>query len=260
MKISDIALSSRAQAYFNRIGFEFDRGMSEKDFFNKLQYAHVTSVPYENLDILNHVPLKLDPDSLYEKIVVNRRGGYCFELNGIFGWLLKDLGFEVHDYFGRYLRGEEGIPMRRHRVLKVVGGESMYICDVGIANLAPRYPLEFVIGEVQEQFGESYRIEKEPFLGNVVYIKYNSDKWERFYAFTEEEQLDIDYVYPSYYLENSPDSAFNVKEMVSIKTANGRKVIDGKMFRVYDGKQMDIPVASPEMMRDLLEIHYGIKL
>ena len=64
----------------------------------------------------------------------------------------------------------------------------------------------------------------------------------------------------SYYRENSPDAIFNVKEMVSIKTANGRKVIDGKMFRVYDEKQMDIPVASPEMMRDLLEIHYGIKL
>ncbi|MBE6688798.1 MAG: arylamine N-acetyltransferase [Ruminococcaceae bacterium] len=260
MKISDIIPSARAQAYFNRIGFNFDRNMSEKDFFNGLQYAHVTTVPYENLDILNHIPLKLDPDSLYEKIVVNRRGGYCFELNGLFGWLLKDLGFEVHDYFGRYLRGESDTPMRRHRVLKVVGEENTYICDVGIANLAPRHPLLFTYGEIQEQFGESYRIENEPFFGNVVYLKHNSDKWERFFSFTEEEQLDKDYVYASYYLENAPDSIFNVKEMVAIKTPNGRKVIDGKMFRIYDEKNMDIPVASPEMMRDLLEIHYGIKL
>lgn len=259
MKISDITPSAKAQAYFNRIGFAFDRGLSEEEFLNKLQYAHVTSVPYENLDILCHVPLKLDTDSLFEKIVVNKRGGYCFELNGIFGWLLKELGFEVHDHFGRYLRGEEGIPMRRHRVLRVVGEENTYICDVGIANMAPRYPLKLVLDEVQEQFGEQYRIEKDPFFGYLVNIGYNG-KWERFYGFTEEEQLDIDYVAASYYLENLPDSKFNVKEMVSIKTPRGRKVIDGKMFRIYDEKRMDIPVASPEMMRDLLEIHYGIKL
>lgn len=149
--------------------------------------------------------------------------------------------------------------MRRHRVLKVVGEEAEYICDVGVAATAPRHPLILKVGEVQEQFGEKYRIEKEPFFGYVIYSAYG-DKWDRFYSFTEEEQLDIDYIAPSFYLENSPDSVFNVKEMVAIKTAGGRKVIDGKMFRIYDERQMDIPVASKEMMRDLLEIHYGIRL
>lgn len=261
MKLSDITPSARTLAYFDRIGFKFDRNMPERDFLNRLQYAHVTHVPYENLDILRHIPLKLDADSLFEKIVLNRRGGYCYELNGLFGRLLRDMGFEVHDHMGRYLRGEDEIPMRRHRVLRVVGEENEYLCDVGVAQAAPRYPLLMNIGEVQEQFGEKYRIENEPFFGHVVYSLYGEgDKWERFYSFTEEEQLDIDYIAPSYYLENAPDSPFAAKEMVALKTEKGRKVIDGKMFRIYDERRMNIPIASDEMLRDLLEIHYGIRL
>ena len=260
MKIQSIVPSEKAKAYFARINFKFDPTLSEEEFLNRLQYAHVTSVPYENLDILNKIPLKFDTDSLFDKVVTRKRGGYCYELNGIFGWLLRDLGFEVHDYMGRYLRGEEGIPMRRHRVLRVVGESGEYICDVGIANTAPRYPLKLVESVVQEQFGERYVIEKEPFFGYVIYLVSENGERERFYSFTGEEQLDIDFVAPSFYLENSPDSKFNKKEMVAVKTENGRKVIDGKIFKIYDGKQIDIPIASDRMMADILEIHYGIKL
>ena len=58
-----------------------------------LQEAHLSSVPYENLDILAGIHNSLAPASLYERIVANRRGGYCFELNGLFAWLLEKLGF-----------------------------------------------------------------------------------------------------------------------------------------------------------------------
>ena len=260
MNISDMTLSSRVQTYFNRIGYELDRSATPYKLLCDLQYAHVTTVPYENLDILRRRPLSLDADALYEKIVLNKRGGYCFELNALYCSLLKELGFEVHSHFARYLRGEqEEIPMRRHRILRVEGEECDYICDVGIANMAPRHPLKLIVGEEQQQFGECYKIEQEPFFGYVVYLKY-ADKWERFYSFTLEEETEVDFVATSFYLEHSDTSAFNKKEMVGIKTKNGRKTIDGKMFRVYDGKQMDIPIASEEMMHDLLEIHYGIKL
>ena len=124
--------------YFERIGLEYDENAElNGEYLRKLQLAHVTAVPYENIDILRGTPLKLDDDSLFDKVVLRRRGGYCFELNGILAWLLRALGFGVTEYMGRFLRGEVGVPMRRHRVLKVEAADGVYMCDVGVGAKAP---------------------------------------------------------------------------------------------------------------------------
>ena len=108
------------KAYFERIGLEMpERIVPDSELLRKLQFAHCTAVPYENLDMIRDVPTSLEADALFEKIVVQGRGGLCFELNGSFGNLLRELGYGVTDLAARYLRGESTIPMRRHRVLKV---------------------------------------------------------------------------------------------------------------------------------------------
>jgi N-hydroxyarylamine O-acetyltransferase len=60
-----------------------------------LQFTHMDHVPFENLDIQLKRPIHLDEGSLWNKIVINRRGGFCYELNGLFAWLLEQIGFEV---------------------------------------------------------------------------------------------------------------------------------------------------------------------
>ena len=107
-------------AYYERIGLERPgRVVPDSGLLRKLQFAHCTTVPYENLDMLRGIPTSLEPEALFEKIVARRRGGLCFELNGSFGALLRELGYEVTDVAARFLRGETRIPMRRHRVLIV---------------------------------------------------------------------------------------------------------------------------------------------
>ena len=205
------------------------------DLLCQLQYAHVTRIPYENLDILLDKPLPVDWPGLYGKIVVGKRGGYCFELNGAFAWLLRGLGYRVKTCMGRYLRGEQEVPMRRHRVILAECQDGIFVCDAGVGQVSPRHPLSLVEGLVQEQFGERYTLVREPFLGWVIYDEHKGS-WRRFYSFTEEEQLDIDFVMPSYYCEHAPDSIFRQGIMMSIKTADGRKTIDGHLFRIFSSE------------------------
>src|SRR4051812_40407997 len=111
------------QAYLERIGYNGPLDGSA-DSLAALQERHLHTVPYENFDILRRLPLSLDTRDLFDKIVVRRRGGYCFELNALFGWLLRELGYPVTDLMARFWRDEPNPPpKRRHHVLKVTAGD-----------------------------------------------------------------------------------------------------------------------------------------
>ncbi len=206
-------------------------------FLKTLQYNHVTTVPYENLDLVNGKLLVLTPEAVYQKIIEGRRGGYCFELNCLLSAFLKANGFEVRDFLGRFLRGEEGVPMRRHRVAEVSLGEKRYIMDVGMGQAGPRHPLILEENLVQEQFGESYRFAFEDGLGWVLYSLVKGE-WERLYCFTEERQYEIDFEAPSFFCERHPSSKFNKAPMVAIKTTDGRKTINGNDFKVFSADEL----------------------
>lgn len=235
-------------------------------------------MPYENLDIMRDIPLSLEIEDIYEKIVIRGRGGYCFELNGLYAWLLRELGFEVTEYMARYLRDEKEIPMRRHRVLRVgtwsaaTSKNTDYLCDVGVGAIIPREPLPMVLGHVTEQgsegplLSERYKLEKESFFGNVLY-EWKKNKWQKVYSFTEEEQLNIDYVMPSFYCEKHPESFFRTMDMVHIFTDDGRKSVAagaagaGRELKIFSPAGVEVIVpASEKIYHELLEIHFGIIL
>ncbi len=226
-----------------------------------MQYAHLLSVPYENLDIVRGVPLSLDTDALYEKIVARGRGGYCFELNELFGRLLRAVGFEVVDYFARFLADEAFIPMRRHHVLGVTIPDTgeRYLADVGVGSGSPNWPLRLVYGEAQDQGGACYRLDMDGFLGWVVKRR-KGDAWSPLFSFTEEPQLPVDFVAASFYCEKSPASPFNKQPMVAIRTETGRYTLDGDVFKRFDGETVDEWREETETARgDTLRRLFGIE-
>ena len=236
------------KAYFDRIGLPVpEKIVPDSELLRKLQFAHCTAVPYENLDMIRDVPTSLEADALFEKIVVQGRGGLCFELNGSFGNLLRELGYGVTDLAARYLRGESTIPMRRHRVLKVQAIDGLWLCDVGIGEICPREPVQLLEGVVQTQFGENYRLEKDTFLGWVLMDTYKG-QWRRFYSFTEEPQLTVDYIAPNFYCEKHPESPFNKQEMFALKTVEGRITLDGNLFKVIRDGNVEAKELSEEDM------------
>ncbi len=249
-------------AYLDRIGLTLDLDSFTPDYelLCKLQYAHVTHVPYENLDLIHHIPLTLTPEAIYDKVVIRHRGGYCFELNCLFNWLLEQLGYRTVNYMARYIRGETGTPIRRHRIIVAESDytDGKIMCDVGIGDRAPRYPLKLEVGTLQEQFGETYRLEKDDFYGWLI-SDFHKDEWVRFFGFTEEVQLDIDYVQPSFYCEAHPNSIFHKSNIVSIKTDTGRKTIAGMLHRVFDGDSVtEVEIKDDAELNSILRDVFGI--
>ena len=229
----------KVSAYFARIGLTMPEKVEPTvELMQQLHYAHVTHVPYENLDILRRKPLSLDPDDLYRKVVEEQRGGYCFELNGLFGWLLRELGYQVEDFAGRYLRGETAVPMRRHRILRVTCNDgSQWCCDVGIGDTCPRYPVKMVLDVDQHQCGETYRFEHDDFLGWVLRDLHRG-QWRDFYSFTEEPQLNQDFIALSAYCEFHADSPFRDVEIFSVKTDTGLVALDGHTYKIVDNGKL----------------------
>ena len=221
-------------AYLERLGLTRDDVSHDAEFLGKLQYAHVTRVPYENLDIVDGIPLSLDAEALFDKLVTRHRGGYCFEVNGALAALLSALGFEVKSYLARFWRGETSLPMRRHRVLIVSLSDGDYLCDVGIGQSAPRYPLRICEGVEQAQFGEVWRIDRHTDGGWMV-SDLHDGAWRPFYSFTMEEQAEIDFIMPSFWCEKHPDSPFHKGLMLAIKTDTGRYAINGRDYKEFVG-------------------------
>lgn len=235
-------------AYFERIGLAMPRNMVlDSGLLRKIQYAHCTTIPYENLDMIRGVPTSLEPDALFEKIVVRRRGGLCFELNGCLGALLEALGYRVTHVAGRFLRDETSIPMRRHRVLLVEALDGTWVCDVGIGQRCPREPVKLLAGREFHQFGEIYRFRKDPFLGWVL-MDFHKGAWRDFYSFTEEPQLIVDYIALNFYCERHPDSPFNKREMFSLKTAEGRITLDGNVYKEFTAAGVEVRILTPAEM------------
>ena len=249
----------KIDAYLQRIGFTSTPRLDFGTLY-ALQRKHLQTIPYENIDILRNIPISLDIDDIFEKIVMRNRGGYCFELNALFVWLLRSLGFEVTDYFARFLLNEPEIPMRRHHVLGVSFDGERYLCDVGVGLVIPRMPIQLAAGTVSEQNGECYKLEKEDFLGYVLY-ELKSDGWRPLYSFTEEAQIKADYMVTSFYCENHPDSIFRAGNMVHIFTENGRKSIADLELRIFSPEGVEvIDITTKESYEKLLKLHFGIEL
>ena len=220
--------------YLRRIGVDHTPAPTAESLA-LLQSEHLMHVPYENMDILWNRPIVLEKQALYEKIVLKNRGGYCFELNELFGHLLRALGFVVTDLFGRFLKGEPTIPMRRHHVLLVTvpGEETQHICDVGVGSGSPTWPVKLVEGEEQKQADGLYRFTIDSFLGWVL-EEFKHEQWGPIYSFTLEPQLPVDFTAASFFCEKSPESIFNKEEMLSLRRPGGGRItLDGSAFRIF---------------------------
>lgn len=224
--------------FFQRIGMDPATTIENTvDFLGKVQTNCVLNLAYENLDILENKPLNLAPEALYEKIVLRKRGGYCFELNGLLTHMFREMGFSVSERFARFLRDEKDIPMRRHRVTVVHREDGDYLCDIGVGLIAPRLPLKIEENTIQTQNGETYRFTKDSRHGWILWDLHH-DVWREYICFTDDAVFDVDFLQPSFFCEKHPDSPFNKDYMLAIKTETGRRTIDGRVYKIFEGENL----------------------
>ncbi len=255
------------RAYLERIGYPVNApGAMVPNLGNLrlLHSCHLYSVPYENLDIYYNKPFTLALEGIYDKVVTRKRGGYCFELNGLFCWLLRSLGYEVTELAGRFLRGETQIPMRRHRIslVRVPGEHTQYIADVGVGTVCPRFPLAFVLELAQDDLcGERYKITADPALGYII-NEYNKPQniYTPYYSFTLEPQFDVDFLTVDYYCKTAPESIFRQMIMCGIKSPEGGAYFDGHVLKLYvNGKVAERIAQDDNECFKILKEHFGIE-
>ena len=133
------------RAYLDRIGFDGEPAV-DRVTLEKLQRLHLLALPYENLDVQLGRPLTTDPSAAFDKLVTRRRGGWCYEMNGLFGWALETVGFSVTRLASGVMRSAMGAAaLGNHLVLRVDLADGATLADVGLGD-GPIHPFAIEAG------------------------------------------------------------------------------------------------------------------
>ena len=247
------------QAYLNRIDYHGDR-TATLETLRALHLAHVLAVPFENLDNFLGRPVSLEPADLFAKIVTAKRGGYCFELNGLFSLLLEAMRFPVTRLIARVWYGAKPPYPRSHQVSMVnVGGES-WLVDVGFGGNGLLEPIPLAAGPQVRQLSEAFRLTMLESEGHLLQCLVH-DEWESLYSFTLDPCQPVDYQYPNYFHSHSSESRFMQRRVCTIPTRDGRKtLVDQSLSIRRNGKSEKSVADSDAEYASLLQEHFGIVL
>lgn len=249
--------------YLDRIHFPILGGPASLEpslqTLQALHEAHLLAVPFENLSICSGQPIILQEEALYEKIVSQRRGGFCFELNGLFAVLLRELGFEVTLLSASmaHATGEFG-PEIDHLALLVHLSED-WLADVGNGDAFLR-PLKVQEALEQTSGEQAYRLKRDgPYW---IVQRYASDgRWTPEYRFTTQPHELADFRDRCHYYETSPESHFTHGRMCSLATPEGRITLrDQRLITTMHGKKEERMLQSEQECREVLAEQFGIVL
>lgn len=251
------------QDYLLRIGFKGEPDLSTMTL-HSLQAAHMKTVPFENLDISLGRKIQLDQESLWSKVITRKRGGFCYELNGMFAWLLKQIGFDV-TYLNARVYSEKnntlGIDFDHLALLvKVPNNSIRYLADVGFGDSFTQ-PLDMDNVNWQEQGLRAYRL--EPFQqGFQLWQKgYGGETKRQYYFDLAAHSFPLEYEAACLYHQTSPDSIFTKMHIISRATDDDGRITldDSELIVTTKGKQTRTAVKETERT-DLLKEHFGVTL
>ena len=249
-------------AYLNRIHYTQHLKPDVETLYG-LHLAHMRNVPFENLDISLKRPIKIDEASIWQKIVGQGRGGFCYELNGLFAWLLRQVGYEVTYLNARVFNqdGKLGIDFDHLALLVGIPGQSMpWLADVGFGD-SFNEPLRFDAEGEQPQGLRAYRLEKRP-EGYIPWQRNYDGSWEQLYLFDlQPHKFPEEYEAACLYHQTSPKSSFTRSSIISRATPTGRASLeDGWLILTTNGRREKHPLADKGEYQALLKKHFGIEL
>ncbi|AHM58740.1 arylamine N-acetyltransferase [Flammeovirgaceae bacterium 311] len=247
--------------YLHRIGYDQTPAVTEETLF-ALHKAHVLQVPFENLDVIAKIPIELDQERFYHKIVTNGRGGICYELNGAFKLLLDSIGIEsffiscnvyvpAMDFYG----ADFG-----HIALITKLGEEQYLVDVGFGDVFIE-PLKLLYDSPQEQFGTFYRFSR--LTGGEVLLEKSEDgvEYRKMFKFKAIPRQLQEFAALCEFHQHAPQAPFNKQAICTRPTPEGRVTLTPNTLIVSHGKdKQEHAIASEDTFNELLAQHFNIKL
>ncbi|MBX9444345.1 arylamine N-acetyltransferase family protein [Dickeya chrysanthemi] len=249
---------SEVQRYLQRIGVSALPAEPALQL-RTLHLAHLMHIPFENLDVVFGKPIPLNQSAIYRKIVDDRRGGFCYELNYGFYLLLQALGFEVQLLAGQVWNddGHYGQPFD-HLFLKVELPQSAVIADISFGDsFCVPVPLS---GTVSDEAFARYRVVTE--AGEYQLQQQQPGKaWKTQYKFTLQPHQLAEYAGMAHYHQTSPLSPFTNKALCTRVTPEGRLTLsDNRLIVTRQGQKSERLIGSHRDYLDCLQQHFGIVL
>lgn len=231
----------------------------------QIHKAHLTTIPFENLDIHTKNPIYLDKDSLIKKMIDNKRGGYCYESNELLALALEYLGFTVHRLVARALFPEQRT--RGHKILIVEFKDEYWLTDVAFGGNSIYQPLKLPCHQANMTYDMQNDDEYMLVLGldkyriNTYCLKMKmNNTWVDLYAFNLFETLAIDFMILNHAMSTYFDSPFVKQRICAIYTEQGRKLLLDNVFKIRNGsKNIEKYLTNHEYI-DVLENEFGIYL
>lgn len=226
--------------YLDKIGLKIQK--PSLAYLNDIIEAHQKTISFNNIAVYFHPGriLNLELDELIDKVIIRGEGGYCFENNKVFYYLLQNLGFEVESKAARVIYDRSGDVPRTHRTTVVTIEEKKYLVDVGFGKDAPPYAVPF--GEEKSE-GYQVIIKGETYFHQLV----KKDSVVNLFQFDDATFLESDFTIANYYTNTHPHSKF-VRELIVVrKDQSVIEFINGRTFsRIHGGKREDIVITNQQ--------------
>ncbi len=243
-------------AYLGRIRYQGSRAPT-LNTLRALHRAHLLATPFENLSIFEGENVRLEHSWLYDKIVIRKRGGFCYELNGLFAWLLAELGFDVTLLSARVYNEtqEEFGPEFDHLVL-LVQLEKRWLVDVGFGE-GFREPLQINRRGAQTQRWGAYRLDERG--DETLCQRREGEGWKPQYSFSLAPRKFADFKKMCHYHQTSPRSSFTQKQLCTLATPQGRVTLSGtRLIETVDGQRTERNLVGEEVMAMVQEAYFGL--
>ena len=244
--------------YLERIKYDGPLDTSLESLSN-LQLAHLLHVPFENLDI--HTNTKIDLTNLFDKIVTRGRGGFCYELNGLFYRLLKEIGFTVKMVSAKVFDGKKDYsPEFDHMALIVTMKENDYLVDVGFGEFTFN-PLPIALNTETNDPTGIFKIEVYNSAYVVIKKQDNKGNFISEYMFSEKERRLEEFYERCNYHQTNNESHFMQKRICSLPTKNGRITLTGNTLKITgNGSVSERQLNSEAEVQQVLWDCFKIKL
>ncbi|MBO8128640.1 MAG: arylamine N-acetyltransferase [Peptococcaceae bacterium] len=248
------------KSYLKRIKMEHRGNKADHTLLSQLQKQHMLTVPFENLDIIQGKRITLNVEDFFHKIVENRRGGFCYELNGLFHWLLKELGFNSCILSAQVKRADGTFEPEYDHMMLLVHLDKDYVVDVGFGN-SVRSPLPLSGEEINDVSGV-YRIKPNySILYGYFFQKKRDGKWVSLYHFTKTPRSLSNFQAMCDYHQTSPDSDFTQKLLCTMATEIGHVTLSGETLTITEGGMKRVyPISSLTEREQILSQYFGITL
>lgn len=252
MKADNFNLSD----YLARIGF-IGEIKPDIDTIRKMMRCQIFSVPFENLDVQAGKSISLIPEEIVEKIVTRRRGGYCYEVNGIFAMALESLGIAYRFVAARPMVYPVRRPKTHMAILLTLDAEE-WLCDLGFGSHGIRYPLRMnqLDCEIQQD-GDVFKLSKNP---NDCYLlqTISEGKWANQYEFDLSSQEWVDFVPANHFNSTHPEALFVQRLIIVLHTVHGKKILSGNVFKSIENDAIHTIRVAEDKIASILSNEFGL--